>query len=221
MSEPAPVIAIDGLAGSGKGTIAKTLASQLGWHWLDSGSLYRITALTCINHAVDLNSDPDCGRIAASLNLEMQPPEPRLFLDGTDVTERIRDLDVSQGASLVSSHPQVRQALLHYQHQARRFPGLVAEGRDMGTVVFPDAELKVFLTATLAERARRRQQQLQELGITAKINRLTEDLEQRDRQDTQRGNSPLVQAPDACLIDTTTLSVEEVCATIRARLPGH
>ncbi len=219
MPDPAPVIALDGTAGSGKGAVASLLAAQLGWHYLDSGALYRAAALATLNHGIDPAAGPACGRAAAAMQLEICAAPRRFLLEGTDVTARLRHADISRTASHISTHPEVRQALLQRQRAERQPPGLVAEGRDMGTVVFPDALLKAYLTAALKERARRRQRQLKELGINANLNRLTEELEQRDRQDAQRGASPLVKAPDACLIDTTQVSIKEACAQIRARLP--
>ena len=219
MPDAAPVIALDGTAGSGKGAVASLLAAQLGWRYLDSGALYRAAALEALNRGLDLAAGPACGRAAAAMQLEAGTPPHGFRLAGTDVTTRLRDADVSQAASRISAHPEVRQALLQRQHAERQPPGLVAEGRDMGTVVFPDALLKAYLTAELEERARRRQRQLKELGINANLNRLIEELERRDRQDAQRGVSPLIQASDACLIDTTQVSIEEACAQIRARLP--
>ena len=219
MPDAAPVIALDGTAGSGKGAVASLLATQLGWRYLDSGALYRTAALAVLDRGIDPADGPACGRAAADMQLEVRPAPQRFLLDGTDVTARLRHADISQAASRISAHPEVRRALLQRQRAERQPPGLVAEGRDMGTVVFPDALLKAYLTAALEERARRRRRQLKELGINANLNRLTEELEQRDRQDAQRGVSPLVKAPDACLIDTTQVSIEEACAQIRARLP--
>ena len=219
MPDAAPVIALDGTAGSGKGAIASLLAAQLGWRYLDSGALYRAAALEALNRGLDVAAGPACGRAAAAMRLEVGTAPYGFRLAGADVTARLRDADVSQAASRISAHPEVRRALLQRQHAERQPPGLVAEGRDMGTVVFPDALLKAYLTAELGERARRRQRQLKELGINANLNRLIEELEQRDRQDARRGVSPLIQASDACLIDTTQVSIEEACAQIRARLP--
>lgn len=223
MPETAPVIAIDGTAGSGKGTLARNLANELGWHHLDSGALYRAIGLAVLETGTDLDDAVACGEIARALEVDMQgQPEGILFLlDGADVTARIREPEVGHAASRISTHPEVRRALLGHQRAARRRPGLVADGRDMGSVVFPDACLKVHLTASLEERARRRQRQLEEMGINARLNALIDELNQRDLQDMRRGESPLIQAPDALLIDTSESSIEEVHAKARACLPGR
>ena len=222
MPEAAPVIAVDGTAGSGKGTLARNLANELGWHYLDSGALYRVVGLAVLEADADPDDAEACGEIARGREIEVQalPESIRLLLDGADVTARIREPEVGHAASRVSVHPDVRRALLDHQRAARRMPGLVADGRDMGSVVFPDARLKIHLTASLQERARRRQRQLEEMGINARLNALIEELSQRDLQDMRRGASPLIQAPDAILIDTSEYSVEEVHAKARACLPG-
>ena len=221
MPEPVPVIAIDGTAGSGKGTLARNLADELGWHYLDSGALYRTVGLAVLEQDANLAQAAACGKIArdAQVEIRTEPGSIRVFLDGADVSARIRETEVGRCASQISAYPEVRDALLNHQRAARRMPGLVADGRDMGTVVFPDACLKIYLTASLEERARRRQLQLEEMGINARLNGLIDELSQRDRQDMQRGASPLVQAPDAHLIDTSEWSIEEVKAKARACLP--
>ena len=222
MPEAAPVIAVDGTAGSGKGTLARNLADELGWHYLDSGALYRATGLAILQADTDPDDAAACGGIAQAMQVEVEtrPESIRILLDGVDVTTRVRAPEVGQIASRVSVHPEVRRALLDHQRAARRMPGLVADGRDMGTVVFPDACLKFHLIASLEVRARRRQRQLEEMGINARLNTLIDELNQRDLQDMRRGESPLVQAPDACLIDTSEQSIEEVHAKARACLPG-
>lgn len=222
MPEAAPVIAVDGTAGSGKGTLARNLADELGWHYLDSGALYRAAGLAVLQAAADPDDAPVCGEIAQAMQVEIEtrPELIRILLDGTDVTTRARAPEVGRTASRVSVHPEVRRALLDHQRAARRMPGLVADGRDMGTVVFPDACLKFHLIASLEVRARRRQRQLEEMGINARLNALIDELNQRDLQDMRRGESPLVQAPDACLIDTSEQSIQEVHAKARACLPG-
>ena len=221
MPEPVPVIAVDGTAGSGKGTLARNLAKSLGWRFLDSGALYRIVGLAVLERGADLADAAACGEVAGSVQIEMRttPGATGVFLDGADVTARIREPEAGRNASRVSVYPEVRQALLEHQRAARRMPGLVADGRDMGTVVFPDASLKIYLTASLEVRARRRQQQLGKMGINAKLKRLIDELGQRDLQDMRRNASPLFQAPDACLIDTSERSISEVYAKARARLP--
>ena len=222
MPETVPVIAVDGTAGSGKGTLARNLANELGWHYLDSGALYRAIGLAVLEAGADPDDAGACGEIARNLQIEIQtlPESIRLLLDGTDVTARIREPEVGHVSSRVSVHPEVRRALLDHQRAARRMPGLVADGRDMGSVIFPDACLKIHLIASLEERARRRQRQLEEMGINARLNTLIDELNQRDLQDMRRGASPLIQAPDAVLIDTSEYSIEEVHAKARACLPG-
>ena len=222
MPETVPVIAVDGTAGSGKGTLARNLANELGWHYLDSGALYRAIGLAVLEAGANPDDAGLCGEIAHSLQVEIQtlPGSIRLLLDGVDVTARIREPEVGHVASRGSVHPEVRRALLGHQRAARRMPGLVADGRDMGSVIFPDACLKIHLTASLEVRARRRQRQLEEMGINARLNALIDELNQRDLQDMRRGASPLIQAPDAILIDTTECSIEEVHAKARACLPG-
>jgi len=222
MPEAAPVIAVDGTAGSGKGTLARNLANELGWHYLDSGALYRAAGLAALQADTDPDDAAACGGIAQAMQVELEtrPESIRILLDGADVTTHVRAPEVGRAASRVSVHPEVRRALLDHQRAARRTPGLVADGRDMGTVVFPDACLKFHLIASLEVRARRRQRQLEEMGINARLNTLIDELNQRDLQDMRRGESPLVQAPDACLIDTSEQSIEEVHAKARACLPG-
>ena len=222
MPEAAPVIAIDGTAGSGKGTLARNLADELGWHYLDSGALYRAAGLAVLQAGETPDDATACGRIAQAMRVEIktQAESIRVLLDEADVTTRIRAPEVGRVASRVSTHPEVRRALLGHQRATRRRPGLVAEGRDMGTVVFPDAKLKLHLTASLEVRAYRRQRQLEEMGINARLNTLIDELDQRDLQDMRRGESPLVQAADAYLIDTSERSIEEVHAKARACLPG-
>ncbi|MDE0611861.1 MAG: (d)CMP kinase [Gammaproteobacteria bacterium] len=222
MPEAVPVIAVDGTAGSGKGTLARNLANELGWHYLDSGALYRAAGLAVLQADTDPDDAVACGGIAQAMQVEIEtrPESIRILLDGTDVTTRVRAPEVGRVASRISVHPEVRRALLDHQRAARRMPGLVADGRDMGTVVFPDACLKFHLIASLEVRARRRQHQLEEMGINARLNTLIDELNQRDLQDMRRGESPLVQAPDACLIDTSEQSIEEVHAKARACLPG-
>ena len=222
MPEPVPVIAIDGTAGSGKGTLARNLALSLGWHFLDSGALYRALGLAALEAKVDPTDSEACGRVARAARLEVQadPEAFRVILNGTDVSTRIRELGVGHCASQISAHPTVRDTLLERQRATRLPPGLVADGRDMGTVVFPDASLKVYLTASAETRAQRRLRQLEEMGISAKIDTLIEEIKERDLRDTQRGASPLYQAPDAILIDATECSIEEVEAKARACLPG-
>lgn len=207
-----PVIAIDGPTASGKGTVAERVARALGFHYLDSGALYRLVALKAIEHS----TDPDDGAALAELADGLRPrfAGGRIELDGEDVTEGIRREDVGRLASRVAVHPQVRAALLALQQGFRREPGLVADGRDMGTVVFPDARLKVYLTASVEARARRRHKQLIDKGFEANIAPLLQDLRVRDERDMQRTASPLIPAQGAYQLDSSDLEVNEVVETI-------
>jgi len=198
-----PVVAIDGPSASGKGAVAQQVAQALGFHCLESGALYRLVALAGPEH-------PE--QTACSMQVEFR--EGRIFLSGQDVTERLRDEAVGVRASDVAQLPQVRQALLRRQRAFRRPPGLVAEGRDMGTVVFPDASLKVFLTATPDVRAQRRYKQLIDKGIDANLAALSRDLAQRDARDAARAVAPLAPAPDALQLDSSDRPLEEVVGLI-------
>jgi cytidylate kinase len=205
-----PVIAIDGPSASGKGTIAKRIAAKLGFHYLESGALYRLLALSA--RARNISDEAALAKLAASLPLAF--PENRILLDDQDVTEEIRTEDCSRRASEVAKLPSVRKALLERQRAFRQPPGLVADGRDMGTVVFPDASLKVFLTAKPEVRAERRYNQLKEKGINANLRALSRDLQERDARDANRPVAPLVPAPDSQVLDSTALSIEAVADQI-------
>ncbi len=207
-----PVIAIDGPTASGKGTIAQRVADSLGFHYLDSGALYRLLAWQAARAGVASTDEEGLAQLAR----EMQPQfrDGRIRLDDIDVTDAIRTEDISRAASLVAVYPAVRSALLELQRRCRRAPGLVADGRDMGTVVFPDAGLKVFLTASVQARAERRHKQLMEKGISTNIADLSQELEARDRRDTGRSTAPLRPAEDAYRIDSSDLSVDEVVAQV-------
>lgn len=211
-----PVIAIDGPTASGKGTVAQRVASALGWHYLDSGALYRIAALRALRDRVALDDAPALAELARGLAPVFAAD--RILLDGDDVTDAIRAEAVGEAASRIAALPALRAALVDLQHRARRAPGLVADGRDMGTVIFPDAGLKIFLTATARSRAERRYKQLIEKGFPANIDSLFRDLEARDARDAQRAEAPLVTAEGALVIDSTGLSVE---ATVEAVLDAH
>jgi 3-phosphoshikimate 1-carboxyvinyltransferase len=202
-----PVITVDGPTASGKGTLASTIAARLGWHQLDSGALYRATALAALRQGIAADDAPALARVATHLALRFVGE--RIWLDGDDVTDAIRAEDVGVLASQVSALPAVRQALHALQLSFRRVPGLVADGRDMGTVVFRDARLKVFLTASAAMRAERRHKQLISKGISANIDDLRTDLEVRDARDSQRAISPLKPAEDAQLLDNSSLTIEQ------------
>ena len=209
-----PVLAIDGPAASGKGTIAWNVAEALRFHYLDSGSLYRLVALRSLQRSI---ADDDERRLAdVAIGVDVAFVEGRAFLDGQDVADELRAEAVSRTASRIAVHPTVRQALLGRQRAFRRAPGLVAEGRDMGTVVFPDARLKVFLTASAAARAERRHKQLIAKGITVNIADLLRDIRERDIRDSTRAAAPLAPAPDAVTLDTTDLLIADVTSAVLA-----
>lgn len=214
----APVITIDGPSGSGKGTIAGLLAKQLGWNLLDSGALYRLLAFAASNHGVDLTNEEAMKLLAAHLDVQFvaggDGQGQRIILEGEEVTEVIRNEQIGAGASQVASLPAVREALLQRQQAFREMPGLVADGRDMGTVVFPDAPLKVFLTASAEERARRRYLQLKAKGDDVNLASLLDEIRARDERDTQRAVAPLKPAADAIQLDSTELSIEQVLERI-------
>lgn len=218
MTVTAPIITIDGPSGSGKGTISRALARRLGWHFLDSGALYRAVAWACLARGVDPADSGAAAAVArtARITFTEQAGELQLSVDGTDVSVAIRSEACAAAASVVAAAPEVRAALLEVQRAFARPPGLVADGRDMGTVVFPSAELKVFLDASREERAQRRHKQLKEKGFEATIQDLLRDLEERDRRDRSRAVAPLVPAPDAVVIDSTGRSVDDVLAQVRA-----
>ena len=206
MSAAVTVIAIDGPAASGKGTVACAVAEKLGFHYLDSGSLYRLVALRALRTGTEVD-DPD--RVAGlALGLDVTFRDGAILLAGQDASEAIRTEDVSAAASRVAVHPAVRSALFERQRAFRRLPGLVADGRDMGTVVFPDARLKVFVTAAAEERARRRYKQLIAKGISVTMESLLREIRERDARDAGRAAAPLKAAADAVILDTTDLTIE-------------
>ena len=218
MSTLAPVICIDGPSGSGKGTVASLVARKLGWCLLDSGALYRLLAFAAANHGVDLSNEEALKLLAAHLDVQFvaagEGHGQQIILEGEDVTDAIRNERVGAGASQVAALPAVREALLQRQQAFREAPGLVADGRDMGTVVFPDAPLKIFLTASADERARRRYLQLKAKGDDVSLSRLLEEIRARDERDTQRAVAPLKPAADAIQLDSTELSIEQVLERI-------
>jgi CMP/dCMP kinase len=201
-----PVIAIDGPSASGKGTVAARVAAALGFHYLDSGALYRLVALAALRQGVSLDDEAALARVAAAMGVEFG--EGSVRLDGREVAAELRGEDVGIGASRVAARPAVREALIERQHGFRRPPGLVADGRDMGSIVFPDAALKVFLTADLATRAERRYKQLMEKGMYAKMPDVVEELRRRDERDSTRPVAPLRHYPDAIFLDTSGISVD-------------
>lgn len=215
MTEQAiPVITIDGPGGSGKGTIAGLLASRLGWNLLDSGALYRVLAFAAVNHGVSLTNAESLEMLAGHLDVQFvageDAREQHIILEGEEVTRALRTETVGAGASQVAAIPGVRAALLQRQRAFREAPGLVADGRDMGTVVFADAELKIYLTAGAEERAGRRHRQLLEKGETANLASLLDEIVARDDRDMNRSIAPLRPADDAIQIDSTQMSIEEV-----------
>jgi cytidylate kinase len=207
-----PVIAIDGPGGAGKGTICRGIAASLGWKLLDSGVLYRLVGFDAAQKGVDLNDEPALAKLARELDVEFLPGEDdvRVLLGGQDVTAEIRAETAGQAASLVAAKPAVRLALIDRQRGFRCLPGLVADGRDMGSVVFADSALKIFLTASVQERARRRYKQLKDKGIDVSLSALSKDMADRDRLDAERTAAPLKACDDARILDTTSMSIEEV-----------
>ncbi len=212
MTDQIDVIAIDGPTASGKGTVATLVAKELGWHYLDSGALYRIAALVCIQRGVDLTDSEVCRACAATMDPVFK--DNRIYLNEIDITEAIRAEEVGLAASKIAAIPAVRDALLDVQRAYRRAPGLVADGRDMAAIVFPDARLKVFLTASAESRANRRFKQLITKGISANLSDLTRDLLERDRRDRQRAVAPCVPHAQAKVLDSSNLTIEETVGQV-------
>lgn len=211
MSTKAPVLAIDGPSGAGKGTISRAITKTLGWHYLDSGAIYRSLAIAVARNKVALDDEPAIVQVADELDLTFRCDEHlTVLLDREDITDRIQSESCGNTASKIAAYGLVRQALLHKQRAFQAPPGLVADGRDMGTVVFPRAEYKIFLTASSGVRAERRYKQLKEKGIDVSLKSIRSELEERDRRDKTRSNAPLVMADDAVLIDTSEFTIEEV-----------
>ena len=212
-----PVITIDGPVGSGKGTIARRVANELGWHLLDSGALYRLVSLAAKKRQVRLDDVQTLTALATDLDVRFGSAangEEQIWLQGLDVTGQVRTEECGAGASAVAALQPVRDALLDLQRGFRKAPGLVADGRDMGTHVFTDARLKVFLTASPQERAKRRHKQLNDKGIDVNLAALSRDIEERDRRDSERSVAPLRPAEDARILDSSGTTIEEVTGTV-------
>ncbi len=216
MTSSIPVICVDGPSGAGKGTLSRELAARLGWHLLDSGALYRVLGFACRHRDIPLSDEAQVVAMARQLDVAFVPTGAgvSVFLGGQDVSLPIRTEDGGRDASKVALLPAVREALLHRQRELAVLPGLVADGRDMGTVVFPTSPLKIFLTASAKVRAERRFHQLQGQGQSVSLARLLSDIEERDRRDKSRSASPLVPAEDAVVVDSSELSPDAVLDTV-------
>ncbi|MDP1696248.1 MAG: (d)CMP kinase [Xanthomonadaceae bacterium] len=220
-----PVLTIDGPSGSGKGTISRALAARLGWHYLDSGALYRAVGLAAAWADIDLSDADALLRCTEEVRVQFREAadpaaEPRVLVNGVDATDELRTETAGAAASAIAALPQVRTALSARQRRARRMPGLVADGRDMGTVIFADAPYKVFLTASADERAQRRYKQLKGKGVSVKLDSLLREILARDQRDAQRAVAPLMPATDAVTIDTTGLGIDAVIEKVLALLPA-
>ena len=218
MPQMAPVMTIDGPSGAGKGTLCQLLAEKLGWHLLDSGAIYRVLSLAALHHDVELDSEASLVPLAANLDVQFQVEGDlvKVILEGEDVSRTIRTEEVGNAASKIAAFPRVREALLRRQRAFRQAPGLIADGRDMGTVVFPEAEVKIFLDASAEERAQRRYKQLQDKGFDVNFERLLTEIRERDDRDRNRAVAPLKPAEDALVVDSTSMTIDEVLATVLA-----
>lgn len=224
-AEPVPVLAIDGPSGAGKGTVSRAVAAALGWHMLDSGALYRAVGYAAGVAGIDLSDARAMARCARETRIAFAPAadggDTRVLINGHDASDEIRTETAGAAASTLAAIPAVRDALLDAQRAFRQPPGLVADGRDMGTVVFPDAFAKVFLTASAAERARRRHEQLSAKGLGGNLSQLEREIQARDERDATRAVAPLRPAADAMVLDTTHLAVDEVIARVLAIVSGR
>ena len=217
-----PVLTIDGPSGSGKGTISRAVAERLGWHYLDSGALYRAVGLAAAWEGVDLSDAEAVAQCAARTEIRFETQgagEPHVIVNGKDATRQLRMETAGAAASAIAAHPPVRAALVDLQHRFRRAPGLVADGRDMGTVIFPDAPFKVFLTASAGERAQRRYKQLKEKGVSVNLDSLLHEIAARDERDAGRAVAPLKPADDAVVVDSTGTPITEVIERVLSVLP--
>jgi len=212
-----PVLTIDGPSGAGKGTVSRAVAKKLGWNYLDSGSIYRSLAISALDKQVDLTDEAAIAQIAREMQLAFECNDSlTVKLDGVDITHRLPTEETGAAASIIAAYPEVRAVLLQKQKDFRQLPGLVADGRDMGTVVFSEAPFKVFLTASAEERGKRRFKQLKEKGIDANLEQITREIELRDRRDSERKAAPLSMAEDALYLDSSALSIDEVINKVLA-----
>lgn len=220
MSTHAPVITVDGPSGAGKGTLCMLLATKLGWNLLDSGAIYRVLALAALHHGVDLACEDALVPLAANLDVQFvaEGELVKVILEGEDVSGELRKEETGNAASKVAAFPRVREALLRRQRAFQAEPGLIADGRDMGTVVFQDAPLKIFLDASAEERANRRMNQLQKKGLDVNFDRLLSEIQERDDRDRNRAVAPLRPADDAFVIDSTSLNIDQVLEQVLAHV---
>ena len=223
MTRPIPVLTIDGPSGSGKGTISRAVAQRLGWHYLDSGAIYRAVGLAAAWEGLDLSDGNSIAACAARTEIRFITDgegEPHVIVNGKDSTRSLRTESAGAAASAIAAHPPVRAALVDLQLRFRTKPGLVADGRDMGTVIFPDAPYKVFLTASAAERAKRRYKQLKDKGVSVNLESLLHEIAARDERDAGRAVAPLKPADDAVTLDSTGMPITEVIERVLAVLPA-